>query len=63
MEFIIDQSIIKTLITGLSLACVWFWCFLLISKKFKRDDLKWWFSVIVPQGILIAFALRLEGIL
>ena len=61
MEFIIDQNILNTIIVGLGLASAWFWIFVLVSKKFKREDLKWWLYVIVPQGILIAFALRLES--
>ncbi len=54
---------LKVLVYGVALSSIWFWLFILSSKEFRIGMLKLWLKVIVPQGILIAFALTLMGIL
>jgi len=63
MDSIINQDIIKIIIIGLGMASAWYWCYSLITRKLNSDDLKKWLSIIIPQGILIAFALYLGGLL
>ena len=55
-------TLLDVLVIGLALASVWFWLAVLIGLIFRAETvmerLKWWLVVIVPQGIIIALALR-----
>jgi hypothetical protein len=55
--------LLKILVCGVALASLWFWIFTLIRKELTASMLKWWLRVIVPQGIMIIFALVLMGII
>jgi hypothetical protein len=55
---------IDIIIQGAALSSIWFW----INSLFYKDRqtmraLIWWAKVIIPQGIIIAFALNSIGIL
>jgi hypothetical protein len=50
-------------IYGAALAALWYWVYLIVRKDFSSKALKRWITVIVPQGILIAAALMLLGVL
>lgn len=54
---------LNTLIYGIALASVWFWIYSLLNRKLNQSMLKPWIKIIVPQGILVAFALEILGIL
>jgi len=53
---------IKTLIIGVAMSSVWFWIFALL-RGFNTAIFKWWLKIIVPQGIIIAFALLFLGVI
>lgn len=55
--------ILNILIYGLALASVWFWLYSLLKKELNQSMLKSWIKIIVPQGILIVFALMTLGVL
>jgi hypothetical protein len=55
---------ISVIVQGVALSSIWFWLYALIKKDERSmRTLFWWAKVIVPQGIVIAFALRQTGIL
>lgn len=55
---------IEIITQGVAISVIWFWIYALIKKDEKNiRTLFWWAKVIVPQGIIIAFALRQLGIL
>jgi hypothetical protein len=55
---------IEIITQGVAIAAIWFWVYALIKKDERSmRTLFWWAKVIVPQGIVISFALRQIGIL
>lgn len=55
--------LLKVIICGVALSSLWLWIFALIRKELKPSMLKLWLKIVVPQGILIAYALVLIGVL
>jgi hypothetical protein len=55
--------LLKVIICGVALSSLWLWIFSLVKKELNSSMLKWWLKVIVPQGIVIIYALMLIGIL
>jgi hypothetical protein len=57
---------LDTLIIGIALSVAWYWLILLASLFVKVDMMNrwsWWILVMVPQGVFLAWALRLIKIL
>ena len=55
---------INVIVQGVALASVWFWVYSLLKSDEKNMRvLAWWAKVIIPQGIIIALALNLIGVL
>jgi hypothetical protein len=55
--------LLKILVCGIALSSLWFWAFTLVRKEVSKSMLKWWLKVIVLQGVVIAFALALIGLI
>lgn len=55
--------LLKTIVCGVALASIWLWAFSLVRKEYGMSMLRWWIKVIVPQGMVIAYALILIGLL
>ena len=53
----------NAVVYGAALAALWYWFYLIVRRDFSSKALKQWITVIVPQGILIAVALMLLGVL
>jgi len=53
----------NAVIYGVALASLWYWLYLIVRKDFSSQTLKRWVAVIVPQGVVVAIALVLLGIL
>ena len=55
-------ALFTVLVVGLALASAWFWVAVLIGLIFHTESvmerLKWWLLVVIPQGIIIALALK-----
>jgi hypothetical protein len=56
-------DIIRVIITGIAISSVWFWLFTLYSKACDKQTFKIWAKIIVPQGVIISWAMFLKGIL
>jgi hypothetical protein len=54
------EAILQVVITGVALASLWFWICVALRVFDPRDRFWWWLRVIVPQGIIIAWALRIS---
>lgn len=53
---------IRVVITGVAISSIWFWLFTLFTKSCEQKIFKIWLKIIVPQGITIAWALFLAGV-
>lgn len=54
---------LKIVVYGVAMASIWFWLYSLIRKEISMSMLKTWIKIIVPQGIVIALALILLGVI
>ena len=56
-------DVIRIVVTGTAISSVWFWLFTLYAKSCEQKVFKLWLRIVVPQGILIAWAMFFAGIL
>lgn len=53
-------DIFDVLTIGVSLATIFYWMGLLFNRlSIGAPDFRWWLKIIVPQGIVLALALKL----
>jgi hypothetical protein len=53
---------IEVLVVGSALAAVFYWLAMLFGRVTgERLYFKWWCKVVVPQGVIVATALKLLG--
>jgi len=57
------MEVIETLILGVGIASVWFYLRTLLSGDLSNRSVSRWAIVVVPQGIFIAWAIRVLGLL
>ena len=48
----------KIILMGVALASVWYWVAVLFRITHPDKGMKLWFKIIIPQGIIIAFAVK-----
>lgn len=55
----------EIVVIGIGLACVWYWLALLVRVRMVQgnEGWKWWLTRIVPQGVVIALALKVLQLL
>ena len=56
-------EIIKIIIMGAALASVWFWIAVLFRTTSPSRAYSEWLRIFVPQGIIIAWAIKLLDLL
>lgn len=56
------SDIIRVIVTGMAISSVWFWLFTLFTRSCDQKVFKLWLKIVIPQGILISWALFLAGI-
>ena len=55
------SEIIRVIVIGTAISVVFLWISIFLRVFDPRDKFKWWIKVIVPQGIVVAWALYLLG--
>jgi hypothetical protein len=55
----------EIVVIGTALACIWYWLAMLVRVRMvsTSEGWKWWLSRIVPQGVVIALALKVLQLL
>jgi hypothetical protein len=56
-------EIIETLILGVGIAAGWFYLRTLLSGDLSNRSVSRWALIVVPQGVFIAWAIRVLGII
>lgn len=56
------MSIIETIFIGAALAVIWFWVAILFRITSPGKGFKEWLVFVMPQGIVVAVALKFLGI-
>lgn len=54
---------LQVIILGVALASLWYWIDVVRKDYKKNTSLLYWALVIVPQGVAIAYALQMLGVL
>ena len=58
------KTIVDTALVGLGLAVVFYWLAVLFGRaNGNKECFKWWLKVIVIQGVILAAALKVVGLL
>lgn len=57
------MEVIETLILGVGIASGWFYLRTLLSGDLSNRSVSRWAVIVVPQGIFIAWAIRVLGLL
>lgn len=52
-------AVLQTLVVGVGLATLFYWIGILLGRiGTNPHEFKWWIKTIIPQGIVLAFALK-----
>ena len=53
----------QVVIIGIAIAFILFWIWVTFRVFDPRDRFWWWIKLVVPQGIMIAWALRIVSLI